>query len=247
MSPVYWNGSGTPPTCSGSGTLMEWTDDAWFERSWVRDDGEITLYVRDTEGTVESSETTPNTDPIGESGEGIACFIGAASAGSLGHISWIDGVVIQTFAEHPVAGIDGCPALEGAQSEDSDGVFVGEDCDACPDVIDPRQEYVDVDGIGDACDGCEDHDGDGYGEGSDCESDCDDTDGAVSPDAEEVVGIRIDNDCDPLTLDALQDTGNPKAREDGGAPVNKDEASAFLASGRWRSPSATGYPTHWHC
>ena len=70
---------------------------------------------------------------------------------------------------------------------DSDGDGVDDDCDGCPDDVDPLQEDSDNDGIGDACDNCPDTpNSDQADRNMDGEGDeCDDEDGDTLTDAEE--------------------------------------------------------------
>ena len=71
---------------------------------------------------------------------------------------------------------------------DDDGVLDTDD--NCPNAANEDQADLDEDGLGDVCD--EDADGDLY---STDQGDCDDANAAVSPDADELCGDSIDNDC----------------------------------------------------
>ena len=83
----------------------------------------------------------------------------------------------------------------GDAGGDADGDGVTDDVDDCPAVPNAFQDDLDGDGFGDACD--PDRDGDGYREGEDCN----DADGAISPDpvTAELCGDAIDNNCDGAT------------------------------------------------
>jgi hypothetical protein len=119
------------------------------------------------------------------------------------------------------------PAEPEARDEDGDGYAVGEDCDDGDAAVHPAAEER-CDGRDDDCDGSIDEeavdartlyldrDGDGYGGGegeSTCLSwpgwveqtgDCDDSDPAVNPSAQEVCG-GVDDDCDGWVDDADPD------------------------------------------
>jgi hypothetical protein len=117
-----------------------------------------------------------------------------------------DGNIDEGFSDLDLDGTPDCLDAEECDGIDNDG----------DGLIDEEQPDTDLDGIPDcqdveACDGLDndgdgdfdedfDEDGDGY---SPCtefigEWDCDDDDADVSPDASEVAGDAIDNDCDGL-------------------------------------------------
>jgi hypothetical protein len=85
---------------------------------------------------------------------------------------------------------------------DDDGISDAED--NCPNAANEDQADLDEDGLGDVCD--EDADGDLY---STELGDCDDANAAISPDADELCGDAIDNDCDGVVdEDDAADAGN---------------------------------------
>ena len=83
---------------------------------------------------------------------------------------------------------------------------IGEDCDDSRRTVNPGHEEVCHNDRDDNCDGntdedcgpnCVDNDGDGYGEGPDCDgADCDDSRRSINPGADEVCGNGRDDDCD---------------------------------------------------
>ena len=115
---------------------------------------------------------------------------------------------------------DNCPNVTNEDQADGDGDQIGDLCDPCPvdplndvdsdgfcadqdncpDIANPLQEDRDNDNHGDPCDNCPDvrngnqRDRDGDGAGEVC--DCDDTDPDVSPNAPEICGNGVDDDCD---------------------------------------------------
>lgn len=96
---------------------------------------------------------------------------------------------------------DNCPETYNPDQANGDGDDLGDVCDNCPEVSNPDQSDLDSDGLGDACDPCTDADDDGYGNpgSADCsggpQTDCDDLDGSNYPGGDELCDGR-DNDCD---------------------------------------------------
>ncbi len=117
-------------------------------------------------------------------------------------------------------------ACDGVLDEDGDGSPVPEDCaDTDPSAYPGAVEVCDD--VDNNCDGTideptaqgasawwADRDGDGFGDPTgvakacdhpigfvDNDGDCDDGNGDVHPDAIEVTGDGVDNDCDPATAD----------------------------------------------
>ena len=122
--------------------------------------------------------------------------------------------------------LDNCPSTPNLVQWDLDGDGVGSACDSCPQVPNPEQTDSDADGAGDLCDTCpfditDDADGDGF-----CApDDCDLSDAAIHPDAEEVCD-EADNDCDG-GIDNLGDFDNDGA----GICTDCDDAAPFVFPG----------------
>ena len=104
-------------------------------------------------------------------------------------------------------GDEACP--QTCEDEDEDGFGVGGACDVqdCDDEdpnVNPAMDEICGDGTDQDCDGvdpecvtCDDPDGDGYGEGEDCDGpDCNEADPDANPGATEICGDGVDNDCD---------------------------------------------------
>jgi uncharacterized protein (TIGR03382 family) len=198
---VYWNSGGSPRTVAPGGSMGTWTDDAWYQVTWVREGGVASMFMEDTDGVLTQVDSTVDSAVIGVEGIGSALGISAGNGGyTFGYAGWMDRVRVTAGAVYPSEGADWCPE-DGDQPDDADEDFVGDDCDLCPQVSDPLQADIDGDGLGDACDDCEDHDGDGYGTGA-CDEDCDDTDPDIYPNAP-----GLDEDCDEVVVeDTQQDT-----------------------------------------
>jgi len=118
-----------------------------------------------------------------------------------------------------------CPDSDGDGFEDAD--CGGTDCDdkdaaVHPDAVEICDDGLDndcddkVDGLDPDCWGCPDADGDGFEDQACGGTDCDDTDPAVNPAADEDCGDGVDNDCDGL-IDAQDPecAGCPDADGDG--------------------------------
>ena len=114
---------------------------------------------------------------------------------------------------------------------DSDNDGVDNWADNCPNIANPDQADIDKDSIGDVCDDCIDFDRDGYGNGVGClGSDCDDTNSAVNPGAQELCN-GIDDDCDGQTDEGLLTTYYQDADNDGygNAAVSTQDAPPLRA------------------
>ncbi len=91
--------------------------------------------------------------------------------------------------------------------------------------------------------GCTDADGDGFELGQDCEAstDCDDTNAAVHPDADEVCGDDTDNDCDGIVDEDCMgacDAGESRecSRDEGACTLGVQEC----VDGSWSTCSGQG-------
>jgi len=133
-------------------------------------------------------------------------------------------------------------SLSRSDSLDTDEDGITDDIDNCLDEANPDQVDEDGDGAGAACDcddspetgmscvlGCQpfylDNDGDGFGSSTDSliaciaplgfvanKQDCDDENEAINPDAIEIIGNEIDDNCNGLTD---EDTAETDMDEDG--------------------------------
>jgi hypothetical protein len=155
---AYWNSNGITRIWTGAGTMGTYTDDAWYELTWVRQAGLVSMFVRPEGGAPQLIGTTTNTDVIGAAVAPDGSFIGAQfvdevlGTGTRGFVGWIDGFVYTNGAVVPPAEVDLCPDTPDIDTADADGDFIGDACDVCPDISDPLQFDEDGDGLGDACD-----------------------------------------------------------------------------------------------
>jgi hypothetical protein len=96
------------------------------------------------------------------------------------------------------AGLGGCAGHDPYYDTDGDGVRDALDCaPSDPEVFQTNNDVVDPDGLDANCDGIDgvDRDGDGYASLASGGDDCQDQDEAIHPDAQEVPGDWVDNDC----------------------------------------------------
>ena len=121
----------------------------------------------------------------------------------------------------------GCPGQIGEPDDDdtTSGEIEGDEAGECDDSVDNDQDgFADCEdsGCADAT-MCADADGDGW---SIQAGDCDDTDPAVHPGADEAPCDEVDNDCDPATGDESDDDGDGYTAceecDDGDPDVNPD-------------------------
>lgn len=135
---VYWNGGGTPGIRSGANTEGLYTDDSWHQMFLTRDSGVVTLYVRHTDGAVDTIGSTNSNASIGHADPDAISYVGRVGIDLgptiLGYKGWLDDLSLVDVAIHPVAGpLDWCPDLPGVQWQDADSDFIGDLCDDCND------------------------------------------------------------------------------------------------------------------
>jgi len=124
-----------------------------------------------------------------KSATSISCYVRAVRGGQCGLFGDSDGDGICDDGD--ASGVVGDHPCTGGNM-----VFCDDNCRTTPNA---NQADGDNDGIGNTCDNCIDVDQDGYGNGIGClGSDCDDTNSAVHPGAQEVCN-GIDDDCDVQT------------------------------------------------
>ena len=128
---------------------------------------------------------------------------------------------------------------QGSEGNDNDGDGFTENDGDCNDdnrEIHPGVDEICGDGIDQDCDGSdlecqpdpndEDNDGDGYTEN---QNDCNDGDASIHPNADEVCGDRIDQDCDgsdlecPIDPNDVDDDGDGITENEGDCNDNDDE------------------------
>lgn len=131
-----------------------------------------------------------------------------------------------------------CVDRDGDRYGDGDGCL-GSDCDDFNRLINPEAEEICGNGVDEDCDGsdepcatdCVDEDGDGYGDGSDCEGpDCDDTDADINPGARDDCGDGVDQDCDGADAECPcdDDDGDGFSAEDcGGDDCNDGDETIY--------------------
>ena len=150
---------------------------------------------------------------------------GAAASGralTMGALSTALGLVVSLGAGcgvtiNPAESFDGGADGSALVDEDGDGYDVEDDCDDTDPDVNPGQPAESccppADAVDQNCDGligpsevdiaCNcfyDEDGDGWGDGFGPGPDCDDTDASIHPEAEEICGDGIDQNCDGSDL-----------------------------------------------
>ena len=131
----------------------------------------------------------------------------------------------------PQCAIGWCEACRPREEGGDCGDQEDNDCDGAVDCADDDcAETV-------PCWDCTDDDGDGYGEGGDCEGpDCDPWNPQVHPGAPEACD-GLDNDCDGVTDEDL--AGGPCTREN---PFGRCDGSFFCLDGEWTCDAAEPGP-----
>lgn len=90
---------------------------------------------------------------------------------------------------------DNCHNISNIDQIDTDEDGIGDLCDNCPSITNISQDDSDGNGVGDACEINTDIDGDGFAAVEAGGLDCNDEDPLINPDAEEVCGDGVDNNC----------------------------------------------------
>ena len=109
---------------------------------------------------------------------------------------------------------------DGVALMDADLDGVADADDNCPNMANTDQADADGDGIGDVCD--QDLDGDGYN----ADVDCDDTNAAINPGAEEIPNNEVDENCDGVALMDADLDGVADADDNCSNMANTDQADA---------------------
>ncbi|HEX6245263.1 MAG TPA: MopE-related protein, partial [Polyangiales bacterium] len=164
-------------------------------------------------------------------GESITIEATATNSALTPAVTYTDSVTVSIAVDGDSDGVadvsDNCPSVANSNQADGDSDGVGNLCDNCASAANAAQTDSDSDGVGDACDNCAitsnaaqtNADGDAYG----AACDCDDSNSAIRPNASEITGDGVDQNCDGQEL-CYRDADSDGYRPDSSTTVASSDS-----------------------